>query len=75
MRENRIRLDTAFHATCYKLLSSMLHATRMNMFIFVACNMLQMFNVVFVWPYHASKSQENSQMTHKNIRIKAPVFR
>ena len=40
MRENRIRLDTAFHATCYKLLSSMLHATRMNMFIFVACSML-----------------------------------
>ena len=58
-RQNRIRLATAFHATYYKFLCSMLHATRMNMFINVACRMLQIFNVVFVWPHHATKSQEN----------------
>ena len=64
MRQNRIRLATAFHATCYKILSSMLHATRMNMSIIVACSMLQIFNVVFIWPHHATNSQEN-------VRIKA----
>ena len=75
MRQNRIRLGTAFYATFYKFLSSMLHATRMNMFIIVACSMLQIFNVVFVWPHHASKSQENSLMTQENVRIKARIFR
>ena len=47
MRQNRIRLTTAFHATCYKFLSSIIHATRMNMFIIVAYSMLQIFIVVF----------------------------
>ena len=55
MRQIRIRLATAFHATCYKFLSSMLHATRMNVFIFVACSMQHIFNVVFVWPHPCYK--------------------
>ena len=75
MRENRIRLATGFHVTCYKFLRSMLHATRMNMFIIVACSMLQTSGVVFVWPHHATKSQENSLMTQEEIRIKAQIFR
>ena len=75
MRQNRIRLATAFYATFYKFLSNVLHATRMNMFIIAACSMLQIFNVVFVWPHHASKSQENSLMTQENVRLKARIFR
>ena len=55
MRQIRIHLATAFHATCYKFLSSMLHATRMNIFIFVACSMQHIFNVVFVWPHPCYK--------------------
>ena len=75
MLQNRIRLATVFHATCYKFLSSILHDTRMNMFIMVACIMLQMFNVVFIWPHHAAKWQEKSLMTQENVRIKARIFR
>ena len=37
MLQSRIRFATVFHATCYKFPCSMLHATRMNMFILVAC--------------------------------------
>ena len=74
MRHNRIYLAIAFHATCCKFLSSMLHATRMNMFIIVACSMLQIFSVVFVWPHHATKSKENSLMTQENVQIKARIF-
>ena len=70
MRQNRIRL-----ATCYKFSSSMLHTTEMNMCIIVACSMLQIFNVVFVWPHHATKLQENSLLSQENIRIKARIFR
>ena len=70
MRQKRIRLATAFHAKCYKFLSSMLHATKVNMFIIAACNMLEIFNVVFVWAHHATKSQENSLMTQENIKAR-----
>ena len=73
MRHNRIHLAIAFHAICCKFLSSMLHAARMNMFIIVACSMLQIFSVVFVWP-HATKSKENSLMTQENVQIKARIF-
>ena len=75
MRQNRIRLTIAFHATCYKLLSSIMHATSMNMFIIVAYSMLQIFIVVFAWPHYSKKAQENSLMTQENDRIKARVFR
>ena len=54
MRQNHIRL--ASHATYYKFLCSMLHATRMDMFINAACSMLHIFNVAFVWAHHATKS-------------------
>ena len=46
----------------------MLHATKMNMFIIVACSMLQIFSVVFVWPHYATESQEN-------VRTEAQIFR
>ena len=62
------------HATCYKFLSSMLHATRMNLFIIVACTMLQIFHVVFAWPHHATTSKGNSLMTQENVRIKVRIF-
>ena len=70
-----LSFGTAFHATCCKFLCSMLYATRMNMFIIVACSMLQIFNEALVWPHHATKSQENSLMTQENVRIKARSFR
>ena len=75
IQQNHICLATAFHATRYKFLSSMLHATRMNMLIIVACSMLQIFTVVFLWPHHATKSQENYLMKQENVRIKARIFR
>ena len=75
MRQNPIRLTTVFHATCYKLLSSIIHATKMNMFIIVAYSMLEIFIVVFAWPYYSKKAQENSLITQENDRIKARVFR
>ena len=66
------------NATCYKVSCDkiafvwpplfMLHATKMNMFIIVACSMLQIFSVVFVWPHHATESQEN-------VRTEAQIFR
>ena len=74
MRLNHIRLATAFHATCYKFLSCMLQATRIKMSIIAACSMLQIFNVLFIWPHHATKSEENSLITQENARIKARVF-
>ena len=74
MGQNRICLVTAFHATSYKFLSIMQHATRKSMFIIGVCSMLKIFNVIFFWAHHAKKSQENSLMTQENVRIKARIF-
>ena len=74
MGQNRISLVTAFHATSYKFLSVMQHATRKTMFIIGVCSMLKIFNVIFFWAHHAKKSQENSLMMQENVRIKARIF-